>query len=453
MSYDLVIKNGLVIYEGGEVKTDIAVKDGLIAALGTGFEGDKVIDAEGLVVSPGMIDSHVHITEPGGGYRDQWEGYVTGTAAAAKGGVTAFLEMPLNQVPATTDGKSLQIKYDAGKGKLHADVASYGGLVQYNIDNNGIQELADGGVKAYKAFVCACGDRSIDGDFQDVDDYAFYEGSRQIAETGIVLCVHCENTSITNALGAKAKAEGKSSVSDYVATRPVFTEVEAVRRVIYLAEQTGVRLHISHCSCPEAVEEVKKARARGMDITCETCGHYLYFTTDELDAIGNAAKCSPPIRDKAAQDGLWEQLFNGDILCTCSDHSPCTPDLKDKENCFDAWGGISAVQNSVDVFYDEAVQKRGMSLPMFADIIATNVADRFGFDQKGRIEIGKDADFVLIKPNSPYTLKAEDLEYRNKISAYVGREIGAQVAYTILRGKETYSLENGVEKEFSGKFI
>lgn len=453
MAYDLVIKNGLVILEGGEVKTDIAVKDGLIAALGTGFEGKKVIDAEGLIVSPGMIDAHVHITEPGGGYRDQWEGYITGTAAAAKGGVTSFLEMPLNQVPATTDGKSLKIKMDAGKGKLHADVASYGGLVQYNIENGGIQELAEGGVKAFKAFVCACGDRSIDGDFQDVDDYAFYEGARQIAETGIVLCVHCENTSITNALGAKAKAAGKSTVKDYVLTRPIFTEVEAVRRVIYLAEQTGVKLHISHCSCPEAVEEVKKARARGMDITAETCGHYLALVTDELNAIGNPAKCSPPIRDKDSQDGLWEQLIAGDILCVTSDHSPCTPDLKEKENAFDAWGGISSVQNSVDILFDEGVQKRGMSLTRFAEVIATNVADRFDINQKGRIQIGKDADFVLIKPNAPYTLKSEDLEYRNKFSAYVGREIGAQVAYTILRGKETYSIENGVEKEFSGEFI
>lgn len=453
MAYDLVIKNGLVILEGGETVTDIAVKDGKIAALGCGFEGAKVIDAEGLIVSPGMIDAHVHITEPGGGYRDEWEGYVTGTAAAAKGGVTTFMEMPLNQVPATTDGKSLQIKVDAGEGKLHTDVAHYGGLVQYNIDNNGIQELADGGVVAYKAFVSSCGDRSIDGDFQDVDDYALYEGMNQIAETGITLCVHCENAPITDALGAKAKAEGKSTIKDYVDTRPIWTEVEAVRRVIYIAEQTDVKLHISHCSCPEAVIEVLEAQARGVDVTAETCTHYLYFTTDELDDIGTSAKCSPPIRDQEAQDGLWDMLMNGEILCVTSDHSPCTPDLKDKENAFDAWGGISAVQNSVDVLFDEGVQKRGMCLTTFADVIATNVADRFGIDQKGRIQVGKDADFVIIKPNSPYTLKAEDLEYKNKMSPYIGREIGAQVAYTILRGNEIYSLENGVAEERVGEFI
>ena len=453
MSYDLVIKNGLVILEGGEVKTDIAVKDGLIAALGTGFEADKVIDAEGLIVSPGMIDAHVHISEPGGGYRDEWEGYVTGTAACAKGGVTSFLEMPLNQVPATTNGETYQIKLDAGAGKLHSDVYTYGGLVPYNIENNGIQEMDEMGVTAYKAFVSTCGDRSIDGDFQDVDDYSLYEGMRQIAATGKVLTVHCENAPVCDRLGEIAVANGESTLKEYVATRPIFTEVEAVQRVLFFAKETGCPIHIAHCSCPEAVDLVTEARLNGQDATCETCTHYLYLVTDDLDKIGPVSKCSPPIRDKDAQDGLWEQVFNGEILCVTSDHSPCTPDLKDKENAFDAWGGISGVQNNVDILFDEGVQKRGLSLTRFAEVIATDVADRFGIDQKGRIQVGKDADFVLIKPNAPYTLKAEDLEYRNKISPYVGCEIGAQVAYTILRGKEIYSQENGVEEEFSGEFI
>ena len=158
MSFDLVIKNGLVILNGGEVQTDVAVKDGIIVEIGENLSADgaKVIDAEGLVVSPGMIDAHVHISEPGGGYRDEWEGYVTGTAGAAKGGVTSFLEMPLNQVPATVDAESLKIKYDAGKGKLKSDIYSYGGLVPYTVNTGGIQELDEGGVIAYKAFMSTC---------------------------------------------------------------------------------------------------------------------------------------------------------------------------------------------------------------------------------------------------------------------------------------------------------
>ena len=173
MSHDLVIKNGLVILESGEVQTDVAVKDGLIVAIGENLEGAEVVDATGLIVSPGMVDAHVHITDPGGNYRDEWEGYVTGTAACAKGGVTSIMEMPLNQIPATVDGKSIEIKYAAGKDHLKVDVTSYGGLVPFNL-KGGIQELNDNGVAAYKCFLGTCGDRTIDGDFENVDDDSLY---------------------------------------------------------------------------------------------------------------------------------------------------------------------------------------------------------------------------------------------------------------------------------------
>lgn len=454
MNYDLIIKNGLVILEDGEVKTDVGVKDGKIAAIGNDLtNAEKVIDAKGLVVSPGMVDAHVHITEPGGSYRDQWEGYVTGTSACAKGGVTSFIEMPLNQIPATTDGKTLNIKYKAGEGKLKADVASFGGLVPFNLENGGIKEQHESGAAAYKCFMATCGDRSIKDDFMNVDDYSLYEGMKQIAKTGKVLAIHAENAAITDKLGELAYKNGETSLKAYVASRPAFTEVEAIRRAIFFAKLTGCRIHICHVACPEGVAEITKAREEGIDVTCETCTHYLYFDTDELDAIGAVVKCSPPIRDKENQNSLWKKLMAGEVAFVTSDHSPCTPDLKDKTNAFEAWGGISAVQNNVDVLYDEGVQKRGMSLKQFADIIAANPADVFGLNKKGRISIGKDADFVLIKPNAPYVLKAEDLEYRNKISPYIGREIGAQVAKTILRGSIVYDKDNGVTGGFPGEFI
>lgn len=453
MQFDLVIKNGLVILDGGETKTDIAVQDGVIAGIGTGFEGKQEIDAEGLIVSPGMIDAHVHITEPGGGYRDSWEGYVTGTSAAAKGGVTSFLEMPLNQVPATTSGETLNIKYEAGQGELKADVFSYGGLVPYNLDNGEIQEQADGGVIAYKAFMSTCGDRSIDGDFMNVDDYSLYEGMKQVAKTGKILSIHAENAAVTDRLGEIAYKNGETTLKAYVETRPVFTEVEPIKKAILFAKETGCRIHIVHVACVEGVEAITEAREAGVDVTCETCTHYLYFETDELDAIGPVVKCSPPIRDKAQQDGLWEKVFNGEIKFVTSDHSPCTPDLKDTDNAFNAWGGISGVQNNVDVLFDEAVQKRGMSLTQFAGIIAGNVADLFDIQNKGRIQVGKDADIVLIKPDAAYTLQADDLEYRNKISPYIGREIGAQVETTILRGQVTYAKDVGVAADFIGEFV
>lgn len=453
MSYDLLIKNGLVILENEAIETDVAVKDGKIAAIGNDLRAaSETIDATGLIVSPGMVDAHVHITDPGGGYRDQWEGYLTGTKACAKGGVTSFMEMPLNQVPATVDGKSLQIKYDAGKNKLTSDVGSFGGLVPFNLEH-GIEELNDGGVAAYKCFMATCGDRSIDGDFMNVDDYSLYEGMKKIAKTGKVLAIHAENAAITDKLGELAYKNGETTLAAYVATRPVFTEVEPIKRAILFAKETGCRIHICHVACPEGVDEITKARNEGVDVTCETCTHYLYFDTSELDAIGPVVKCSPPIRDKENQNGMWEKVLAGEIAFVTSDHSPCTPDLKDTDNAFEAWGGISGVQNNVDVLFDEGVQKRGMSLAQFADIIATAPAKRYDLEAKGSISIGKDADFVLIKPNAPYILKAEDLEYKNKISPYIGREIGAQVAQTILRGISIYSQDTGVTEAHPGEFI
>lgn len=451
MSHELVIKNGLVILEDGEIQTDVAVDGGKITAIGGDLAGDQVVDATGLIVSPGMVDGHVHITPMGGGYRNEWEGYVTGTASCAKGGVTSFMEMPLNQVPATVDAKTIEEKY-SHEGELKVDVASFGGLVPYNLDG-GIQELDENGVAGYKCFLATCGDRSIDGDFENVDDYSLYEGMKQIAKTGKVLAIHAENAAVTDRLGEIAKANGETTLAAYVDSRPVFTEVEAIQRAILFSKETGCPIHICHVACKEGVDAVVKAQEEGVNVTCETCVHYLYFTKDELDAIGPVVKCSPPIREQAQKDALWQRVEDGKVAFVTSDHSPCTPDLKDTDNAFDAWGGISGVQNDVDVMFDEAVQKRGMALKDFAKLIAINPADRYNLTQKGRISIGKDADFVLIKPNAPYTLTADDLEYQNKISPYIGREIGAQVVQTILRGQTIYSQADGVTADFPGQFI
>ncbi|CAL28964.1 putative allantoinase [Staphylococcus carnosus] len=371
---------------------------------------------------------------------------------AAKGGVTTIIEMPLNQVPATTDKESIEKKYEAGEGKLSTDVASYGGLVPYNL-NGGIQELDDEGVVAYKAFLASAGDRSIEGDFQNVDDYSLYEGMKQIAKTGKILSIHSENVAITDRLGEIAHENGEKSMEAYVDSRPVFTEVEPIRKIILFAKETGCRVHIVHVACEEGVEEVIKAQQEGVDITCETCTHYLYFYKEELDDIGAIAKCSPPIREKSRMPGMWDRVLKGDINFVTSDHSPCTPELKDTDDAFEAWGGIAGVQNNVDILFDEGVQKRNMPLTRFAEITASEPAKIFGLVHKGSIAVGKDADFVFIKPDSPYTLQAEDLEYRNKISPYVGRTINAQVTKTILRGQETYSQDAGVSDDFIGEFI
>lgn len=447
--FDLLVKNGLVVTETGEVVADILVKDGKIVAIGEDLkdkEATKIIDAEGLVVTPGMIDSHAHFSEPG---RTEWEGYETGTAAAAKGGITSFVEMPLNQLPCTQDRESLKIKTDIAKEKVKVDAASLGALTPSNLDD--IQDLSDDGVVGYKAFMSTCGDRRLDNDMENVDDYSLWEGMNRIAKTGKSLGVHCENALITDMLGAIAKKNGPDTLKAYVESRPVFTEVEAVRRVIYLAKDTGVKLNICHCSCPEAVDEVTKARAEGQDVMAESCTHYFYFHTDELDSIGNTVKCSPPIRDLANQERMWEELFKGNIHFIGSDHSPCTPDLKEG-TAFSAWGGIAGIQNSYDIFFDEAVNKRNMPLKQFVDVTATNAARRFGLEGKGSIQVGYDADLVLIDPNESYVITAEGLEYKNKISGYMGREVGCKIKTTIVRGNVVYDGEK-VTDEVTGKVL
>lgn len=351
-----------------------------------------------------------------------------------------MIEMPLNQLPATVDRASIELKFDAAKGKLTIDAAQLGGLVSYNIDR--LHELDEVGVVGFKCFVATCGDRGIDNDFRDVNDWQFFKGAQKLGELGQPVLVHCENALICDELGEEAKREGRVTAHDYVASRPVFTEVEAIRRVLYLAKVAGCRLHVCHVSSPEGVEEVTRARQEGQDVTCESCPHYFVLDTDQFEEIGTLAKCSPPIRDLENQKGMWEKLFNGEIDCLVSDHSPCPPEMK-AGNIMKAWGGIAGLQSCMDVMFDEAVQKRGMSLPMFGKLMATNAADIFGLQQKGRIAPGKDADFVFIQPNSSYVLTNDDLEYRHKVSPYVGRTIGARITKTILRGDVIYDIEQG----------
>ena len=282
---DLIIRNGQVVTTEAVESLDIGVKDGVIVRLSNRIEepAREEIDAAGEYVLPGMVDPHMHLSEPG---RTEWEGYRTGTQAMAAGGITSFVEMPLNQIPCTTDIPSLEIKLKSAEGQCWVDFAPMGGLVPWNLAD--LAPLADAGVAAFKAFVATCGSGKP-GDFKNVTDWELYQGAREIAKKDGLLVVHCENATITDGLGAEARASGKKSLADYVASRPIFTEVEAVHRVLMIAEAAGCRIHIAHCSCPEAVEEVERARARGVDASFESCPHYFLLATEDLDAIGPKA--------------------------------------------------------------------------------------------------------------------------------------------------------------------
>lgn len=446
---DLLIKNGHIVLNDRVMCGDIGVRDGKIVRIASQIaaEATKVVDAKGCYVMPGMVDAHMHISEPG---RTRWEGYRTGTKAMAAGGITSFVEMPLNTMPATTDVASLRLKLRHAKDQCWVDYSPMGGLVPWNTED--LVPLHKAGVASFKAFVATCGSGKP-GDFKNVTDYELLVGMRELAKVDALLVVHCENATITDGLGKEAFEKGLTKVSDYVATRPIYTEVEAVERVLRIAERTGCRIHIAHCSCHEAIEAVQRAQARGVDASFESCPHYFLLATEDLDAIGPKAKCSPPIRDRAHQAKLWDLLASDKIEMLVSDHSPCTEDLKSDPNAFKAWGGISACQNCVDAMFSQAVMERHISPVILAKALSTNAARRFHLENKGEIALGMDADLVVIDPNQEYVLEAKDLYYKNKFSAFEGMRIHCRVRETFVRGQLVYSLEKGIQGPAQGRRI
>lgn len=447
---DLIIRNGEVVLSDGPKKIEIGVKDGKVTTLAEKITEDtkEVIDANGQYVLPGMVDTHVHISEPG---RTEWEGFETGSKSLAAGGTTSYVEMPLNALPATTNKAALDLKLEAAKTQNYVDYAFYGGLVPGNIDD--LEDMHKAGVPAFKAFLSNVGS-DIPDDFASVDDFTLYKGMKKLAELDQILCLHAENPDITSKLEAEFISEGKVSAMDYPDARPVFTEVEAVQRALLFAKETGCRLHIVHISTSEAVQEILKARAEGLDVTVESCPHYFAMSAEDVEEIGAYAKCQPPLRKKADHDKLWEELLNGNIDWLTSDHSPCTEDLKtNANNLFEAWGGISGAQNNVDLMFDLAVKQRGLPIERFVELIATTPAKRFNLKNKGEIAITKDADIIFVDPNQSYTVKREDLYYKNKHSAYEGREINCRVTKTILRGNVVFDLEEGIVGEPKGELM
>lgn len=448
MTYDLVIKNGNVVFRDGVRPVDIGVKNEKITCIAEEItdEAKEVIDASGQYVMPGMVDTHVHISEPG---RTEWEGFETGSKAMAAGGTTSYVEMPLNALPATINKEALDLKLDAAVHQNYVDYGFYGGLVPENLDK--LEELADAGVLAFKCFLSDI-TSDIPGDFTNVDDYTMYKGMQKIAELGGILCIHAENPSVTSKLTEEMIREGRTSAAEYVDSRPIFTEVDAVGRAILFAEETGCKLHLVHISTSEAVQVILKARSEGVDVTVESCPHYFAMTAEMVAEIGPKAKCQPPIRKAKDQAKLWDELLNGNIDWLTSDHSPCTEDLK-QGNIFEAWGGISGVQNNVDLMFDLAVKQRGLAVERFVDLIAFNPAKRFNLPYKGEIAVSKDADIILLDPNQSYVVKRENLYYKNKHSAYEGRKIDCRVTKTIVRGNIVFDLQKGILGEPIGKLL
>ena len=458
-SLDLILRNGTVITPDGLQQTDIAVADGKIVSLAAPGAAREEIDATGLHIFPGVIDSHVHFNEPG---RADWEGIATGSRALAAGGGTLFFDMPLNAHPPTCDAASFDEKLLAAQEQSVTDFALWGGLVPGNLDK--MEQLAARGVIGFKAFMA---DSGI-GDFSCVDDATLKAGMRRAAELGRLVAVHAESEPITARLTVEALAENRISVRDYLNSRPIYQELEAIQRAIHIAGETKCSLHIVHVSSGAGVALVASARSHGADVTCETCPHYLVMTEDDMERIGALAKCAPPLRTKSAQDVLWRYLEKGHICTVGSDHSPSTPEMKRNFNFFKVWGGISGVQHTLSLLLTEwsAGLRPGVfaeptasdlldqrpALQLISDLLSANAAARFNIPNKGRIAAGFDADFALVDLKRKFTVAKEDLLYRHPQSPYVGRTLTGRVVRTILRGQTIYK-DGKITTTGGGKLI
>lgn len=436
-NYDLIIRNGNIVTAESIVQGDIAVKAGKIAEISVGkaieTKADREINAEGLHIFPGLIDTHVHFNEPG---RTEWEGLETGSRSLAAGGVTTFFDMPLNSTPPTINKENLALKRELSEQKSIVNPRFWGGLVPENIEN--LKELHENGVIGFKAFMSPSGI----ADFDSADDETIFKGMTEIASLGSLLAVHAESTVICNQLAQKKQSEGKTSARDFVESRPIISEIEAVRRIISYAEATGCKLHIVHASSRKVVAVIEDAKRRGVDITVETCPHYLSLTVKDLEEKGGMAKCCPPLRDEEELEDLWTAVANGEIDVISSDHSPAPASMKEiKGNFFEGWGGVSGAQSTLNILLTEGYVKRKLPLEKIVALTASNPAKLFGLSNKGAIVVGYDADLALVNLDESFELKKEDLFYRHQHSPYVGKNFNGKVTTTIVNGEVVF--ENG----------
>ena len=411
----MIIRGGTVVTSRGVEKADVAIAGDQIAAVGLNLTDDgEEIEASGLHVFPGGIDSHVHFNEPG---RTEWEDIAHGSAALAAGGYTSFIDMPLNNLPVTTDVAAFDLKLEAMKRSSKVDFGLWGGLVPGNLDR--LEPLLRRGVMGFKAFMCPSG---ID-EFPACDTATLREGMARIAELGSILLVHAEDPS---RLGTPAG----TSARDFIWSRPADAELEAISLAIDMAGAAGCRLHIVHVSTASGAEIISEAQQRGIDVSGETCPHYLLYVEDDMERLGGIAKCAPPFRTALDRERLRRMLRDGRLPMVVSDHSPSTLALKQGDDFFKVWGGISGCQTTRRLL----LANTDLELEGIAAVTATNVAARFGLTGKGDIAPGFDADLWLVDLSHDAVVRREDLLYRNPFSPHEGQRIRGRTVTTLVRG-------------------
>src|SRR5579863_1011338 len=350
---ELVIRGGTLVTPEGLLRADIAIDNGKIQVIAPELPGGtEELDARGLHVFPAVIDVHLHFNEPG---RAEWEGAATGSRALAAGGGAVFFDMPLNSTPCTVNAREFDRKRAAFETSSITDFGLWGGLVPGNIGE--MAEMADRGVVGFKAFMCDSGLP----EFPRADDFTLYEGLAEAARLMLPVAVHAESHELTQGLSRKMAEKGRSGARDFLASRPVVAEVEAIERATRLAGEAGAKLHIVHISSGRGVIAAAEAKARGVDVSIETCAHYLFFTEEDLERLGAIAKCAPPLRDAEQHGALWKTLLDGTIEIVASDHSPAPPSMKTGP-IMQAWGGIAGVQSTLAVLLKRGHFERGLPL-------------------------------------------------------------------------------------------
>lgn len=444
---ELVVRGGEIVTSRGIFHGDIGVSGGRVVRIAGEIkeDGKRTIDASGKWVFPGIIDAHVHFNEPG---RAEWEGLTSGPAALCAGGGTAFFDMPLNSEPPAINADALNRKRAIAEQKSCLDFGLWGGLVPGNLD--ALEGLRDAGAIGLKAFMCASGIES----FQNVDATVLREGMKRAAELGMIVAVHAEDDAMAARLTGDQRQRGRTDARAWLDSRPIEVELAAIRSALEIAGETGCALHIVHVSCPEGIALITEAKGRGVNVSAETCTHYLELSDDDVIRFGAPAKCAPPLRDEARRRGMWRELCAGAIDTVGSDHSPAPPEMKTSEDFFEIWGGIAGCQHGYELLFTEARCRIDEIFPRLAAVLAVNVAKRFGLgDSKGGIAEGRDADLCIVEPCDERTIEASELLTRHRISPYVGRRSRARITHTLVRGFPVWDSGKLTEGAPRGQFL
>jgi allantoinase len=419
-----------VVTPDGIVSASLHVAEGTIAAVRAWDdlpENAEVIDAGEAVVMPGLVDTHVHINEPG---RTDWEGFETATRAAAAGGITTLVDMPLNSVPATTTRESLRAKREAAEGRCQVDVGFWGGVVPGNTGE--IAGLLDDGVLGFKAFLVPSG---VD-EFEHVEEADLREALPELARRGAVLLAHAELPGPIQAAAKVWEEEGPDTYDRYLRSRPDAAETEAIDLLLRLCRETGARIHIVHLATAQALPALREARRAGLPVTVETCPHYLTFAAEEVPDGAVEIKCAPPIRSRENRERLWQALGDGEIDLVVTDHSPSPPERK-RGSFRDAWGGIASLQLALPAVWTGA-RERGFSISDVSRWMSRNPARLAGLKTKGAIQAGFDADLVIWEPGTAFQVDPGMLQHRHKLTPYAGRTLHGVVRRTLVRGRTVY---------------